>query len=543
VLAGLLCFIHARQTSGSRQFAWLLALAAATLVGIFSKEGAIVVAAVVAVYELVAFDVAPPGSARRGRVRGDRWRFRVAAAAAVGGPLLLMAYARSVVLGASPAAEFPFVDNPIAGAGIARGAVTAVAVMGRYLWLLVWPARLSADYSYGQIPLASGTAADWLSWIAVAALAAIVGAAGWLTIRRRAPGAPAPLVFFFGAFAFVTFLPASNLFFPTGTAMAERLMYLPSVGLIALFVLAAGNLVRGLRIPAAAPIAMGIIVVLFAVRTWMRNPDWRDNLTLWTATIEAAPASFKAHRGLAEALYAADSRANLDRAIAEMEKSVAILAPLSDARNDARTHRQLASHYLEKGDAAAGDALQRRTALPPVSVDAYRKAIAMAQRTAAILDASMTEPHAAASADAQRLMSAASVRVGDYPPAIDAGRRARALEPSNIVGHRQLAAALLSAQRYEDAAVTLMTGVLLTNSPELRQQLMELYRQGLDPLACAVALTRDGAVLNPACPTVRRHLCAATADAIPLQIDTGHREDAERLKTSATELGCAAARR
>jgi hypothetical protein len=67
---------------------------------------------------------------------------------------------------------------------------------------------------------------------------------------------------------------------------------------------------------------------------------------------------------------------------------------------------------------------------------------------------------------------------------------------------------------------------------------MELYRQGLDPLGCAVAATRDGPALNPACPTVRRHLCAASADAIPLQIGAGNRDDAERLRTSATELGC-----
>jgi tetratricopeptide (TPR) repeat protein len=550
VLAALFAYIRAREANGSRRFWWLVALATATAIGVLSKESAVVIAAIVAVYELAVSSAAAGHDVRAqqrinhataapGRTRSKRRDARPvmsgfsrtgAAALAIAVPLLLCWYQHAAVLNASPAAEFPFVDNPIAGAGFPRGALTALAVMGRYLWLLLWPAKLSADYSYTQIPLATGTAGDWLAWITGALLAAAIV----VCVRRRREA------FFFGVFAFLTFLPASNLLFPTGTIMAERLMYLPSIGLIALIVFAIDALAARVQLPAAAPALIAAAVIALGVRTWLRNPDWRDNLTLWSATVETAPSSFKAHRGLAEAIYEADpAHAGLDRAVAEMEKSTAILASLPDARNDARTHRELASYYLEQGDAAGASALQHRTPLPPTSVNAYRKAIAMAQRTLAILDASPAgQPHATASADAQRLLSAAYVRVGDNGPAIDAALRARALEPSNIVGHRQLAAALLSADRYEDAGIALMTGILLTNSPELRQQLIDIYQQGLDPLRCAVAATKDGPALNPGCPTVRRHLCAATADAIPLQIGTGRGDDAERLKTSATELGC-----
>ena len=90
----------------------------------------------------------------------------------------------------------------------------------------MWPARLSADYSFSQIPLASGSRSDWLAWLAIVVLAVVSVVA--LKASR--------VVCFCLAAALILFLPASNLLFPTGTIMAERLMYLPSACLIALLV-------------------------------------------------------------------------------------------------------------------------------------------------------------------------------------------------------------------------------------------------------------------------------------------------------------------
>ena len=95
--------------------------------------------------------------------------------------------------------------------------------MGRYLALLLWPAHLSADYSFSQIPLANGSVSDWLAWMAIVTLAIVTLAA--VRVNR--------MMCFCLAAAFITFLPAANLLFPTGTIMAERLMYLPSAFLLA----------------------------------------------------------------------------------------------------------------------------------------------------------------------------------------------------------------------------------------------------------------------------------------------------------------------
>ena len=99
--------------------------------------------------------------------------------------------------------------------------------MAKYLWLLVWPLKLSCDYSYNQIPIASGTPHDWIAWIVVVA---VIFASASMFKRSHA-------AFFFAGFALVSFIPVSNLLFLTGTIMAERFLYVPSIGFAGCFVL------------------------------------------------------------------------------------------------------------------------------------------------------------------------------------------------------------------------------------------------------------------------------------------------------------------
>ncbi len=57
--------------------------------------------------------------------------------------------------------------TPSSGAGFWIGRLTAIKVIARYLWLTFWPANLSNDYSYSQIPLARGSVQDWIAWMVV----------------------------------------------------------------------------------------------------------------------------------------------------------------------------------------------------------------------------------------------------------------------------------------------------------------------------------------------------------------------------------------
>jgi tetratricopeptide (TPR) repeat protein len=208
---------------------------------------------------------------------------------------------RRAVLGAlGEGVPPPFVDNPLAYASVPARLATALVVLADYLGTLALPIRLSADEGFNQIPVVT-TVADPRFLAAVGVLAAIAVTA-WL-MRRRAP------VIAFGAAFFVTALVVtSNVVIAIGTIKAERLVYLPSFG----WCLAVGWWLRraiGSRLGAsAAAVAAGL--ALLAARTVVRNDDWRDNFTLFTRTVESAPASVRANAN-AGAMYGAAGQIDL----------------------------------------------------------------------------------------------------------------------------------------------------------------------------------------------------------------------------------------
>ncbi len=487
------------------------------------KESAVILAPVIVLYEAAWWVRGRSASALR-------W-----AGVAVTPLLLLVWLQRSVVLGASAAAEFPFTDNPIVGAGFWVGRLTAVKVMGRYLWLLVWPAKLSSDYSYAQVPLSHGSVEDAIACIAVVLLAAATIAS---FKRHRA-------VFFFAAFAFVTFVPASNLLFPTGTIMAERLLYLPSIGVaaaVAIAFFAAGQAFGTRRLPV---IAIGLIVAAFAARTWTRNPDWQNDMTLWTSVVEVTPASAKAHRALAEALYDSDpTHANIDRVIAEAERSVALLAPLPDALNAFQSYRQAGAYYLDKADGLIRRAPNGDLSTSDEVRRAYQRSLELLTRCLAIVTAGSAGVRGASptpAADTYRLLAAAHLGLDESQQALDAATRARALDPLHPLAYRLAAGALLAGDRADEAAITLMVGIVVTADDGLTKELLGLYHDGLDEQGCAVMATANGPVLNPGCPIVHRHLCAASAESVQVNLQLGRRDQAERLKqTAISQLHCPA---
>ena len=521
VLGGFLLYLKSRNADGVRRAAWLSGVMAIAAAGLFSKESAVVLVPVIALYEVVWWTRGRSASALR-------W---VAVAMT---PLLLLVWMqRSAVLSASPAAEFPFTDNPIAGAGFWVGRLTAINVMGRYLWLLVWPAKLSSDYSYAQVPLSHGSLED-----VVACVVIVLFAAGAIACFKRHQA-----IFFFAAFAFITFVPASNLVFSTGTIMGERLLYLPSIGVVAIFTIALFAAARALGTRFAVAILVMFVVIAFAARTWTRNRDWQNDVTLWTSAVRVTPASAKAHRALAEALYDSDpTHANIDRVIAEAERSVALLAPLPDSLNSFQSYRQAGAYYLDKADdlIRSGPGDSRSTS--EEARHAYQRSLELLTRCLAIVTAgSARVPGAstAPAADTYRLLAAAHLGLDEPQQALDAAARARTLGPLQPLAYRLAAAALLAGGRVDDAAVTLMGGIVLTADAGLTQELLGLYRSGLDEQGCAVASTSNGPAFNPACPIVQRHLCAASAESIQVNLQLGRRDQAERLKeTAVSQLRC-----
>jgi protein O-mannosyl-transferase len=343
---------------------------------------------------------------------------------------------------------------------------------------------------------------DWISWITVA-----VAAAGlvWLYRVHR-------IAFFLGCFGFLTLLPGSNLAIPIGTIMAERFMYLPAIGFMGCLVL--GVYAAGERMGnrAFAPLLLALIGTGFAVRTWARNSDWQDDITLGTATVRSSPESFKGHKILAVALMESDpGHAQINREVEEARQSMALIDSLPDFRSDPAIYRLAATLYLNQGDPLRGHDSLGRPVNTTGSSQAYQSALRALQRNAAIIQAIRTHnpelkrlaansPSGYVDEEAARLFSMLYARLGDVDKALDAAIQARGADPLNPEMYLQIADVFLAAGRREDAATALMDGMIVTQD-------MKVDRNWWAYTKMAVSTPRDA----PSSPgqTARRSILRA----------------------------------
>lgn len=157
------------------------------------------------------------------------------------GPIAFYFILRILVLGQYAfRAKTEFVFNPLAYTSFFERFFTALKVLVLYLVKSFVPYRLSADYSYDQIPVVTNLFSSPLVLVGLITLGLIV----WL-IR---PIGPTPLLKVAGRvnptirigliFFLFPYLVISNLILPIGTIMADRLMYFPSLGIVLILGLA-----------------------------------------------------------------------------------------------------------------------------------------------------------------------------------------------------------------------------------------------------------------------------------------------------------------
>ena len=341
-------------------------------------------------------------------------------------------------------------DNPLRGRGFLVARWTAIKMIGMDLLLLVWPVHLSSERVFAQIVPAAFS--DAAAWLALAVSAAILTA---VIARYRKDR---PLFWAAGMFA-IALLPVSNLVLLIGATMAERFLYLPSVG----FAIAAAALLYRLkeRIPVRA-VAM-VLVALLAVRTFARNFDWKDNLTLAQADVSSAPRSARLQEMLASSLFAQDPARNLDAAIAHGEAAWEILRVLPPGRIYQQTPARLGAYYRMKGDAVG----------PPANREWYQKSAAVLERaresSQAIEKAYDQAQLAAGKPLATRVayqplyadLGLVYLKLSRYGEAVEALRYGREVDPRTPALYDLLAAAYSAGGQPRQAAATVLAKVLL----------------------------------------------------------------------------------
>jgi tetratricopeptide (TPR) repeat protein len=490
-LAGLLCYARGLTAAGWRRAAWLAALAAAAAMGVFSKESGVVLVAAMVVYDL-AF--APKTG----------WRARVAGYLAAVLPMTVFLAMRSRALAGVSSLVVSFCDNPLLGAGFWTARLTAVKVLGEYLRLLLWPGRLSADYSYNQVPPFGWRLATWedaktvlalLVWIAIAA-------AALAAFRRAQP------LFFFVVFFLAAILPVANLAILIGSILAERFLYLPSIGFAGCLVWVARAAYR--RAPAgwpapriAGPVALALVSLALGARTYARNLDWRDERSLWSSAVRSAPGSYKTHQNMALVLLA-QPQPDFAAATREAEKSLAILDPLPDTRSVPSVYATAGLCYRTRGDLSKALAVLLRGR----NIDrAWNAAVELRNRLdGKSISAVGTPP---LYLDLGRVYR----DLGQPENALEAFREGRSIDPQPAF-FEEISRTYSGMGKPERAAISLLEGLAVDSSQAgLVSQVAQLYQE-TEPQSCALARGAAGVSLNPACPLVHSELCAASHNVV-----------------------------
>jgi tetratricopeptide (TPR) repeat protein len=207
---------------------------------------------------------------------------------------------RSMLVGSIKAeTNIDILENPFYKVELMEKLATIALVLWKYLQLMLWPHPLSSDYSREQISIVG-----FSNPIAILGLLTHILMATWVILRLFKKD-------IFALSILIYFLPLSltiNLLFNIGAPMADRFLYLPSLG----FCIAIASFltlffkVSYLRELISNKALLAIILLLtvaYSIKTFSRNPDWYDNLTLFEKDVKSSKNSAKINYYYANTLF------------------------------------------------------------------------------------------------------------------------------------------------------------------------------------------------------------------------------------------------
>jgi tetratricopeptide (TPR) repeat protein len=279
-----------------------LAAAACLALAVLAKESAVAIVAVIVLADVIGRD--DPGSSSK----SSWWVWALLVAAAAGA----LAW-RSAVLHGSGGGITRF-DSALAGVPYADRVPTILAVAALCVEKLVWPLRLSADYSYRQIDLVS-----WSDPGCLLGAAVVIGLVLAVITFRRSAELRLGLVLL----AAPLLLVLAVSFVPLGPPLAERLLYLPSAGVCLLAASAIRSLADRGRVARRAADGIAVVVLVAATGlTIARNRVWREPSIFFHTLVADAPLSARSHRELGNFL---GERQETAAAVKELQASMNIL--------------------------------------------------------------------------------------------------------------------------------------------------------------------------------------------------------------------------
>ncbi len=212
---------------------------------------------------------------------------------------------------------------------------TIFYTLGEYLRLLVYPHPLTHDYYPRHIEV--------MKWddlkVSLSLLAYLsLGVYALFTLKSKNP------IGYGIWFYLITLSIGSNLFFPVGTNMAERLIFMPSVGFAIVGALLLSRAQKSWGTATVWSILIGI-TLLFSVKTILRNPAWKDNLTLFSTDIAVSKNSAKLCNALGGELFVQSVKEK-----DEAKRKSMLEEAVVHLKNAVRIHPQYKNAYLLLGN-------------------------------------------------------------------------------------------------------------------------------------------------------------------------------------------------
>lgn len=209
-------------------------------------------------------------------------------------------------------------------------------VTGEYLRLLLFPVSLKALYD-----LPSLTFMD--QWVIRSVVILGIWVIGLVVAMRRSP-----IIFSAMTWVLISLVPAYSLFMYTSVSpIAERLLYLPSIGFALLCGMLLSTMYDRFGSQYLKPIATGIVMFLlcaYAIGTMHSNKAWANEQRLWENTVHENPENSLAHFNLATAYF---DRKQWQKAIQEYQKAVSIKPVYPEAySNIGNAYSELGSRDL-----------------------------------------------------------------------------------------------------------------------------------------------------------------------------------------------------
>jgi protein O-mannosyl-transferase len=339
------------------------------------------------------------------------------------------------------------------GKSFALDPLERLLVASRAVWFyigkLIWPVNLTFSYPRWKIDATNPLA--YLGLVACALAAAII----WFVRRRLGRGVEVAVLFFVTTLAPV--LGFVMLYTFLWSFVADHYQYVACIGLLTLAAAGITLAIRRLNAPILNYALCGAVLLTLSALTWRQCRMYRDQETLWRATIERNPNSWLATYNLGTIL---GDKLLVDEAIPYLQRTVEIRPEFAGG------HYNLGSLYLYKKelDPAIGEFQKTIKFEPRHALAYYKLGSALAQKgqvEQAIPDFERAIEIWPACVDAHRSLAQARFQQGRMDDAILHFQQAATLQPNVTSDYIYLGNAFLQKGNFDAALASFRKAVEL----------------------------------------------------------------------------------